>query len=235
MKQVVKQSTTIIRGIKLSKSKVFLTGCDANTEWMLPWFIKNYKKHNTTPIIFADFGCTLSMKAQLQSFKFDHIYAVENGVGWFKKPAAMIEASKYAKEVCWLDTDIHVLGDLNGIFSYIESEKLAMCEDRGWSKRRGEKWHNSGVVAFRNVPKILKEWAILCNTTFGNAQGDQEILHEMVCETPLKRVQYISDVPNIYNWLRLDLLDNIDTSDKLAMHWTGYKGKLQIKKMMYND
>ena len=36
--------------------EAFLTGCDASTEWMLSWFIKNYKKYNDTPIIFADFG-----------------------------------------------------------------------------------------------------------------------------------------------------------------------------------
>ena len=36
--------------------KVFLTGCDEKTEWMLPWFVENYKKHNDTPLIFANFG-----------------------------------------------------------------------------------------------------------------------------------------------------------------------------------
>ena len=36
--------------------KVFLTGCDNNTEWQLPWFVHNYRKHNTTPLVLADFG-----------------------------------------------------------------------------------------------------------------------------------------------------------------------------------
>lgn len=232
----MKQNIITMENIKLSKlTNTFLTGCDSNTEWMLPWFISQYNKHNNTPLILADFGISAQMKAQLPQLNLHTVITIDKAIGWFKKPSAMIEAAKHATNVCWVDTDVHVLGNLIGIFSYIETEKLAMCEDRGWSKRRGEKWHNSGVVAFRNVPRILEEWAKMCNSAYETSQGDQEILHEMVCETPLKRVQYISDVPNIYNWLRLDLLDNIDTPDKLAMHWTGYKGKLQIKKMMYND
>ena len=39
-----------------SYNKAFLIGCDKNVEWLLPWFIENYKKHNSTPLIFADFG-----------------------------------------------------------------------------------------------------------------------------------------------------------------------------------
>ena len=41
--------------------KAFLTGCDENTEWMLDWFMDNYRKYNTTPVIFADFGVSNKM------------------------------------------------------------------------------------------------------------------------------------------------------------------------------
>ena len=39
-----------------SMRKGFMTGCDQNTEWMLPWFIENYKKHNDTPLTVMNFG-----------------------------------------------------------------------------------------------------------------------------------------------------------------------------------
>ena len=41
--------------------RAFLTGCDETTEWMLPWFVENYKKHNDTPIVFANFGISDDM------------------------------------------------------------------------------------------------------------------------------------------------------------------------------
>lgn len=215
-----------------SYNQAFITGCDSKTEWMLPWFIKEYKKHNKTPILLCNFGMS---KDALQkfSFDFDDVYSVppQKRGGWFYKPAAMLRAP--ATEKVWIDTDIHVLGDISGIFNYIEDGKLAMVEDRPWSKRRGEKWHNSGVVGIRGTPKILKDWESHCKSF--PTQGDQEVLHEMVRESPLKRMSSISDVPNIYNWLRLQVThDGEDTFNKLCMHWTGEKGKNEIRKMMYN-
>ena len=35
--------------------KAFLIGCDKKSEWMLDWFLKNYKFHaNETKLVFAD-------------------------------------------------------------------------------------------------------------------------------------------------------------------------------------
>jgi len=219
----------------LSKlNKVFLTGCDRNAEWMLEWFLKHYRKHNTTPIIFADFGCSMDMRAKMHMLGFSDIFAPtqQQVGGWFYKPRVMLQAAELADEVCWLDTDIHIKADMSGIFSHIENEKLTMCEDRGWSSRRGEKWHNSGVVAFRGKPNILKQWAEQC--TLNPKVGDQEVLHEMVNESPLTRMKYITDAPAKYNWLRLDVLDG-RSGEIAGMHWTGYKGKLEIKRLMYNE
>jgi hypothetical protein len=202
---------------------------------MLEWFVKNYKKHNDTDLIFADFGVSPEMKSRLGMFGFVHIIEMTDqvGKGWFYKPKAMLEASALAYEVCWLDTDIHILGDMSGIFKYVEDNKLCMVEDKPWSARRGEKWHNSGVVAFRGKPAILREWETKCSNT--PKVGDQEILHEMVRGSELQRMRYISDAPNKYNWLRIQLLDGQDSPNKVAMHWTGPKGKLQIQKIMYNE
>ena len=228
-------NTTTKKGVTIlsESNRAFITGCDSNTEWMLKWFIKNYKKHNDTPLVFCDFGITQETRSWLyQVEKIEIIELPKQSVGgWFYKPAALYH-SPY-KETCWIDTDIQVLGDLSGIFKYVEDDKLGMVEDKPWSKRRGEKWHNSGVVAIRGKPPILKKWMMTC---LNNPRiGDQEVLHDMVRINPMMRLMHIADVPNIYNWLRIQLVDGEDNPNKLCMHWTGPKGKDHIRKLMYNE
>ena len=200
---------------------------------MLEWFIKNYKKHNTTPIVFADFGVSKDVKAWVyQVSGFDDMIDIpkQRVNGWFLKPKTFMLSP--GKETCWVDTDIEILGDMSGVFDHLEDNKIGMVEDQPWSRRRGEKWHNSGVVAFRGKPAMLKKWVEQCSVS--PKVGDQEVLHELLSISPLMRLQHITDLPNKYNWLRLQLLDGMDNGNKLAMHWTGQKGKDKIKKMMYN-
>ena len=212
--------------------KAFITGCDSNTEWMLPWFVKHYMKHNNTPLLFADFGISPEMRTWVDISGIAEVVNVnkQNTNGWFLKPQCMINSpSKYT---CWIDTDIHILGDMSGVFDSVVAEKLSMVEDKPWSKRRKQIWHNSGVVAFKDKPKILLDWEVQCRL---NAKvGDQEILHEMVGQG-INRLRFIENLNNKYNWLRIQLLDGQNNPDKIAMHWTGYKGKLEIQKLMYNE
>lgn len=216
-----------------ANSRAFITGCDLNTEWMLPWFVENYAKHNNVDIGFVDFGVTEETREwiyKMSPFKFIVDVPRQKVNGWFLKPKAMIKTPR--EEVVWLDTDIHVLGNLSGIFNYLEENKLAMVEDKPWSQRRGETWHNSGVVGIKGKPKILSDWVTACAES--PSVGDQEVLHEMLSESPLKRISNIVDLPNIYNWLRIQIQDGQDNKNKLCMHWTGQKGKLQIRKLIYN-
>jgi hypothetical protein len=207
--------------------KVFLTGCDENTEWMLPWFVENYKKHNDTPLIFANFGCS----EKTQNYVFEQFHAIlnfknNNLKGWFMKPLAMMTCPSV--ETVWIDTDCEVLDNISDIFSLIENEKLLMAEDRPWSKRRKELWHNSGIVGFRNKPQILRAW--LEQVKKSPVVGDQEVLHSML--NPISKLTYIKDLPSVYNWLRLDLLDGVDSKKKKVIHWTGKKGKDHIRSLM---
>lgn len=195
--------------------KLFITGCDSNTSWMLPWFQENFYKHNSD--------------AQLFVYNFD-AFAPEQK-GWFKKPAAMVDASKKAKYVCWIDTDCEVRGNIENIFDYVEPNKLAMVEDVPWTKRREEKWHNSGVVAFQDMPAILRKWKEHVSTT--PIVGDQEVLH-LLLRQGMMRLMHITDLPRKYNVLRLDLQDGSAPKDIKIMHWTGEKGKEHIRQVMKN-
>lgn len=202
----------------MKSSNVFITGCDSNGKWMLPWFEANFRKHNPN--------------ARLLIFDFDRY---QHGVGWFKKPGIMVEASKLkdVNKVVWLDTDIEVRANIEDIFDKIEPNKLLMGRDDPWTKRRGEAWHNSGVVGFQGTPKILSHWAEWCNqiTIIDNAMvGDQDVLHAIVREE-LTRLTTITDLPKSYNTLRLDLLDKTAPKNIKLMHWTGKKGKEEIRRL----
>lgn len=209
---------------------MFVTGCDKNTEWQLPFFIEHYTAHNTTPVCVADFGMSPEMIHFLRDKNIpllldDGIY----GKGWFAKPRTMQLASRLADKWCWIDTDCQVLGDISSIFDFIEPNKLAMVEDKPWSARRGEKWHNSGVVAGEGIPSILWKWTE--DVTNNPQVGDQEVLHTLIREG-LNRMIHITDLPNKYNWLRLQVVDGDDDPKKLVMHHTGPKGNNEIRKLM---
>lgn len=207
-------------------SKLFITGCDKKTEWLLPFFYNNYLKHNDTPMMVFDFGMSPEVAQAM-----DAVPVKGQDQGWFKKPKAMLMATKYADQVCWLDTDCHVQTNISDIFNYIEPNKLCMAIDQPWTKRRGETWHNSGVVAFRSRPNILDEWATAVATN--PEVGDQEVLHQMV-RGGMRRMIHITDLPRRYNTLRLDVIDNTVPKDVAIMHWTGQKGKDHIRKLMNN-
>lgn len=197
-------------------SNTFITGYDKNTKWLLDWFLENHSKYSDTQIITYDFD---EFKAPIQGMK-----------NWFKKPFAMLDAAKNYKKVCWIDLDCEILAPIDDIFKHTEPNRLGMVEDVPWTKRRGRKWHNSGVVVFEGKPKILEDWAftVSMNTT---EVGDQEVLHSML-KDDLQRMIHINDLPRDYNTLRIDLMDGTAPKNIKIMHWTGAKGKEVIRGKM---
>lgn len=204
-----------------------LVGCDANHEWMMQWWFENYKKHNNLPVIFADFGLSP------EGFRFaksqsKHVISMTNiqEKGWFKKPKAMLACP--SNKTLWIDMDTEIKGSIKEAFKMLEPGKLAMVEDHPWRKRRGELWHNSGVVGFIGKPQILKDWAKQVEAR--PMIGDQEVLHGML--NPITKITYIKDLPHRFNVLRLDVDDDNVPKDPVIMHWTGSKGKDIIRSQM---
>ena len=215
----------IIIMMDMKSSKLFITGCDHNTEWMLPWFVENFKKHNPdAELMIYDFGMKSGLYPELRKSLRGN-----QDKGWFKKPAAMINATLFADSVCWLGTDCYVVSNLDEIWSFIAANKLLMAEDKPWTTRSGEKWHNSGVVAFTAKSMILSD---LASAVAKNPiRGDQEVLH-MLLNDPMKKMIHITDLPRQYNVLRLDHLDNTVPANPKVYHWTGQKGKDYIRSLM---
>ena len=170
-----------------------------------------------------------SLKSSYHPALFCHMDCkVKEGIkGWFGKPMAMLKAP--GKKCFWIDTDCEVLGNINKMFDYIEPNKLTMAIDRPWLKRRKEEWFNSGVVGFDRKPDILKQWTEKVGAS--PDVGDQEVLHKML--NPITRMTYIKELPNEYNWLRLQVEhDDEPATNAKIMHWTGEKGNDRIRGKM---
>ena len=207
--------------------EAFLTGCDANHEWMLEWFFKNYQKHVKSPIVFSNFG--LSEDGLKTVRKYAHAVmdlTKTTEQGWFKKPLSMLKCP--AKKTVWIDLDCEIREDISDLFQKLVVNKFRMVEDKPWTKRRQELWHNSGIVGFIDKHVILYKWV---EAVKDNPQvGDQEVLHSIL--NPITKIGNINDLPNEYNVMRLQTeLDNFNGPIKV-MHWTGPKGKEKIKRML---
>lgn len=205
-----------------------ITGCDEKTAWQLDWFFANYREHNFgIPLVFADFGVSENTLNRIRPFVSAIMdLTTSRQKGWFKKPIAMI--SSPAKKTVWLDTDCEVKANIKPLFKMMVPNKLNMVEDKPWTKRRKEIWHNSGVVGFIDKPQILHSW---CNAVTQNPQvGDQEVLHTLL--NPITRLTYINDYPFEWNVMRLATdFDDYKGPIKIQHH-TGDKGKDKIKGLM---
>lgn len=210
--------------------KAFITGCDIYTEWMLPWFINNFRQHNQSKVVICDFGMSDKMRSWSEKH-FDLIYDINKfdtvGLKWSYKPLAIIEAPVINK--MWIDTDCQVLSPIDDVFKYIRPNKLSMVVDRPWTKKFKRLWFNSGLVGAHMKPEILVSWASNCQKH--QTIGDQEVLHAML-QQPLADQIYVEEIPNWYNWLRLQLKHGDDSTKKKVVHWTGKAGKNKIQEMI---
>ena len=217
----------MVRHMK-SYDKAFVTGCDENHEWMLEWFFKNYKKHmKDVPLVFANFGLTPDGLKKVR----ENVHAVMNlkpfdEEGWFKKPMSMIKCP--SKKTIWIDLDCEIRDDISNLFNMLKPNMLNMVEDKPWTMRGQELWHNSGVVGFIDKPTILYDWAKAIRAN--PVQGDQEVLHLLL--NPITKIKYINDIPNEYNVLRLQVETDGYAGAIKVMHWTGQKGKNKIRAML---
>ena len=222
---------------------IILTGCDSNTEWQLPWFVDNFKRMcvgTGCKIAIADFGMTKEMREYADS-NGDYTIDSQGEGGWFNKVKLFNRTHMLFgndANVCWLDTDCEMKRCPHSIFNYIQDNKLSMVRDHPWTENgspwtpqgQNSPWFNTGVVAYRGRPLILYPWLKECET--GNHRGDQEALYYILNQDPLKKEVNVVEVAHRYNVLRLDLLQERVPDDPCIVHWTGHKGKEEIRRQM---
>jgi len=222
---------------------IILTGCDSNTEWQLPWFVDNFKRMcrgTDCKLAIADFGMTTDayMMAQIDA---DYVIDFEGEGGWFNKVRLFNHTHTFfgnETKILWMDTDCQIRRCPHNAFSFIEGNKLMVMVDRPWTENGSPwtpqgncgPWYNTGVVGYVGQPLILYPWLRECEK--GTHRGDQEALYYILNQDPGARFTNITEGPATYNMLRLDVAQNRGPDDPIVMHWTGHKGKEEIKRQM---
>jgi hypothetical protein len=84
------------------------------------------------------------------------------------------------------------------------------------------------VIVVKGKPPILKEWVKFSLERVD--RGDQNAL-ERVLNTPFYSYEDVIEMPQEYQWLRMEFVAGIDSPHKKIMHWSGPSGKLYIRKL----
>lgn len=211
-------------------SRSFLTGCDENTEWQLPWFIKNFTEHNNSNLLIADFGMSEEMLESLtQHPLFEKQLWLLNkqntgsAVGRLKKTRAIYEATYFAKIICWLDTDCEVKQNIDSIFDYYMNGLLTMCVDvsRKNSDPEFGTWFSAAVVLTdRNWN--LRDWMLACEK---NPKGEEEeTLYFMTSE--IEKLGKIEILDKKYNSVYAE------QKGAFVVHHCGEEGDNRIRGMI---
>ena len=207
-------------------NKCFITGADVNHEDLLPWWLYNIKTHNPDiDVMIYDFGISPAILEYLKGNKVKVSPPMVHGKkAWFFKPRAMLETPH--DYVCWIDADCEVLEPIDDIFKYPTDTKMALTKDLV----RPMYWA-TGVNVVKGKPDILKRWVERCENNPKGTIGDQECLGDMIGVSE----EFIIEMPQEYQWLRLMLQEGYDSPDKKIIHWTGPKGKLHIRTRLMNE
>ncbi|MGB7978092.1 MAG: hypothetical protein WCF19_02900 [Chlamydiales bacterium] len=225
-----------------------LVASDEGQEWLLPWWWGNYCEHNTLPVAFADFGMSEGGRAwckargELVEVAFGGLRVAKRGEiepavvaewenclspfwgsrgAWFKKPFALLQ-SPFA-ETIWTDLDCEILGNLEGMYRYIDAEsKMGLVRVRDPESEGDFVLYNSGVIAFGRESKLLKRWSEAA--LFRNDQflSDQDALSQIIFEEKCS----VGEAPEIYNWLMCRGV----RLGAVVLHWAAMWGKEYIRK-----
>ena len=214
--------------VMIVMSKSFVTATNEKLEDLLPWWYDNVRKFNpTVSITIADIGMSPKMREWARQkadtfLKYDETISYD---GWFMKPSILWD-TPYT-DVCWLDLDCEVCKPCVDIFDYGSENKLALTKDL-W-KKRDAAWPEwaTGVIVSKGKSAILKEWAKFSLERID--RGDQDALERLFNNTSYTYSDII-EMPQEYQWLRMELINGIDSPHKKIMHWSGPAGKIHIRR-----
>lgn len=224
--------------------KGILIGADLSQEWLLPWWWENYRKANSHPLCFIDFGMSFESKSwckergkviplrvtndfltEKEAMEPAIVQKLEENFGkgfwesraiWFKKPLACLK-SPFQKTI-WIDLDCEIKGPIDPLFEF--SEDIALAKDL-CDAPDPFPIYGAGVIGFRHGSKLLIEWAKGCVSQNGSFRSDQELISRWIGERKIP----IQEIPPIYNWSRT--LE--EPPDTVIVHWHGAYGKWVLR------
>jgi hypothetical protein len=203
---------------------MILTGVDTNHEYLIEWWLNNAIKHNPNENIGVwDLGMS-PQKRQTIETKYPNVWLSiplqkNTSSGWFYKLHAVIEAPEL--KVVWLDADCEILTSIEDIFNLVPPDTIGLTRDTVRAN-----WWATGVIAVVDRPKLLYDWNVRLNQNDG-IRGDQEALQDMIGTNTHEQ---IVELPQDYQWLRINLNKGIDSPTKKVIHWTGPVGRDHIRK-----
>ena len=221
-----------------------MVGCPFDQSDLLPWWFKNYRKHNSYPVTVADFGISEEVKEACKRY-CDFVDMTDIPVtGWLRKPFAILRAQ--AKNILWCDVDVEVRGNMGDFFKLSSGGRVAVGEDLYWSPEhyyspafKSGKYdfrrylpkdcriYDSGVLAVEMGNPIIENWA--CETLLNpiKYESDTEILALFLYNNSDK----LSVIPKTEHLMRLEHCPG-NKDNLLTFHWTGPQGKRLIREQI---
>ncbi|MBE3069610.1 MAG: class I SAM-dependent methyltransferase [Planctomycetes bacterium] len=200
----------------------FLTGADVRTEWMLPWWLANLRRHHPAArVAFGDFGLSDESRRWCAAHGQVLDLTMTRLAGWLNKPLAILKTP--FERTLWLDTDAEVRGPLAGAFDFPDAlGGFAAAPDGHNPADAGAHPVNTGVLAVRHGDPRVTAWVRAILAEPARWRGDQEALNALVAaglEAP-------DPLARCFNWLRLA---GPPPADALVLHHTGPAGKDAIR------
>lgn len=239
----------------LNSSCGILVGCDEKQEWILPWWLRNYRLTNSLPVAFVDFGMSpaakhwcskqgvvLSLAEKVLYVqkreeidpevvkRWESVYGTdfwESRPSWFYKPIALLETP--FERTLWLDVDCEVKGELASLFSTVTSE-IALCPEPSYAqeKVRASSICEPGEVLYNSGAILYQKKSPLVALWADEARN---------CKAPfwsdqhlLSRIIFeknhpVKELSPLYNW-HMALGENQEAK---IIHWLGERGKMYIR------
>ena len=217
-----------------------LVGCDKAQEWMLPWWLANFRAHNKLPIAFIDLGMSdktrewckaqgylISLRAlngfvfpkelitSAMSEKWEELRGASvwrSRLFWFYKPFALLQTP--FEKTLWLDIDCEVLTSLEGLFQKLRFFPMALAKD-------SLGFYNTGVIVYKRDAPLLAHWAAACVAENDQVLSDQQVLMQLPQEN-------VGELAPKYNWL----VQKGVHPEAAVLHWAGVWGKEAIRRQI---
>ncbi len=209
-----------------------VVGVVGGQEDLVPFFVENYLRQNSLPILWVDFGVSARCIRLLKSLGRVLCCSDHRSMGWLRKPFAILQSP--FERMIWLDLDIEVKGNL---LSYLEMGKSAelmagedYCNPPAFRKNLPEEavlW-DTGVLVVKSGCQLIIDWArLIRESNVKRFTGD----HEAFSLAVHRSGRPVFCIPHEFHAMRLDPRNLKQDGGKLTFHWTGPQGKNVIRSM----
>ena len=235
------QNQFFIEASKTFSEKGVLVGADMTIEWLLPWWWETYRRSNTLPVAFVDFGLTDGAKKFCQErgvfISLDSLssevfastnpdWAKSYGAsyekarqGWFKKPMALMKSP--FEITLWTDLDCEILKSLDSLFSLAKEGPYLSLAREVSDGDSPYPVYNGGVILYRKGNALLQAFAEKALTDAKHFWGDDRLLSFLIDRDSFS----IDPLPSHYNWR----ISQGVPAGAAIIHWVGEWGKNYIK------